>query len=615
MPGKTRSKGHSAKARKTARRSAKAESLVERLLGEVVPDVTAPSAGITYAALSEPTQPAEVPSPLARLNTGSGAHFIMSHRRAGRFGAEAQMRSRAMMESTFARAFSASVDVVSDTAPFSETARRITHFRAEPEEVRAKTASLPADVLVEPVIPHFPAWTMPLSFRWLGNNMGDRLEASAAGDWGMPPSAAYRPLWGMPPFGISPLWTMPLRGSIPFKNPMSGTGQLLRLRIASGNTPLANVSATLFLRGPGGTTIPLREQTNTTGVVQFSFSPNFQAIAAFIDPYARYWPRILRGPVDRQDVDLEKLPMSGPIEWWHRISGVSSSKAAGGGVNVGVVDTGCGPHPNLAHAQNIGAFINGDYLPAGGSDVDRHGTHVSGIIGARPNGPGEYAGLAPAALLFAARVFPDADTGANQGDIADAIDRLSRENQADIINLSLGSASGSTIERDAIQDALERGTLCVCAAGNDGRSPISYPARFPECVAVSALGINGWGASGSPTAANYPNEPDKYGEDNLFLAEFSNFGPEIACVAPGNGIISTVPAIAGHPAPYAALDGTSMAAPVVSGVLARILSDDPDYLAMPRNALRAARARAKLKASCRDLGLAAAYQGRGNPRV
>jgi subtilisin len=288
----------------------------------------------------------------------------------------------------------------------------------------------------------------------------------------------------------------------------------------------------------------------------------------------------------------------------------------GAGIRVGVADTGVGPHPNLNHVTNVGAFIGGlhDPAPAAGADVDLHGSHVCGTIGAQPQQPGDFAGIAPGVELFSARVFPR-NGGANQGDIASAIDYLSSQRRVDLINLSLGSAEGSQIERDAIIDALERGTLCICAAANDGREPVDFPARFPETIAVSAVGLEGWGPSGSLASMNYPVDPDKYGMDNLYLANFSNFGAKVACCAPGVGIISTVPARPVLQAPYAAMDGTSMASPAACGILAALLSSSPDYLGLPRDITRSEAARALLRASCRDIGIDDKYQGRGLIRI
>jgi len=152
-------------------------------------------------------------------------------------------------------------------------------------------------------------------------------------------------------------------------------------------------------------------------------------------------------------------------------------------------------------------------------------------------------------------------------------------------------------------------------SGSVSSGPVEYPAAFSQAVAISALGLEGWGAAGSLTSLNYPAEPDRYGLDNLFLTSFSCYGPEIDSCGPGNGIISTVPERYGLQRPYAALDGTSMASPAACAALAVILARSAEYRALSRDLTRAEQARALLRQNARDIGLAAAYQGRGLPQV
>jgi subtilisin family serine protease len=192
--------------------------------------------------------------------------------------------------------------------------------------------------------------------------------------------------------------------------------------------------------------------------------------------------------------------------------------------------------------------------------VQTHGTHVSGIIGARPPADSsDFAGIAPGCDLYVGRIFTETG-GGNQGDVANAIDALCEQHSADIINMSLMGAP-SSIEHDAIILAFEKGAVCVCAAGNQDGSPAGSPAAYPQSIAVSALGLPNTAPLNSMPALNTPAQPDRFGYGAIFLATFSNIGPHILCMAPGNGIISTIPANKHDPAPYADMSGTSMAAP------------------------------------------------------
>ena len=302
----------------------------------------------------------------------------------------------------------------------------------------------------------------------------------------------------------------------------------------------------------------------------------------------------------------------------HDVMGVDVSKATrGAGIMVGVIDTGCGPHRNLNHVTLVGAFVDGKTLPTSEArDVAEHGTHTTGIIGARPTKASDYAGMAVGCDLFHARVFKGEgpQDGPTQADIINAIDSLSRDYSCDLINMSLGGGPKSEAEEDAIRDAAERGTLCICSAGNDN-GPIEYPGAYSECAAVSAIGLVGWAPAGTFSANNRPGEAAKMGQDNLFLAAFSCFGPTLACAAPGVGIVSTVPERDSHVGAYMEMDGTSMASPAACGALAVILSQDEIYKALPRGVSRSKRAALALAQHCKHFGLPVQFEGRGLPKI
>jgi subtilisin len=465
------------------------------------------------------------------------------------------------------------MDVQADSAP-AETARRIVVFDADPSEVEAQSATLPPDVMIEPEIMHYPAG-----------------------------GAEFRLFGDAGPAAASPFPT--------------GTGKTLKLRVTGKGSPLANATVHVSFRGPGGLSTSDSATTNSQGRVTFQHSSIWTPSTAVAAPAGDFWVMVAFAPTTNLTIDCPALPKDGPLGWWHKAVGIQTFKATlGKSIKVGVIDTGCGPHAALSHAKLVGAFINGNQLPAAATaDVDSHGSHVCGTIGARPTASGQYAGIAPGADLFAARVFPGPDSGANQGDIAAAIDALSRDHKVDLINMSLGAKQGSQIELDAIQDALERGTLCVCAAGNsDG--PVEFPGGFDECVAVAALGLLGWGPAGSLASLRVPTgQTARFGNDSMYHASFSCFGDGLDVCAPGVGILATVPKRGTLTAPFGVMDGTSMASPVACGALACRLSASTAYKALPRDSTRSAMARTILKASVKDVGMTAKFQGLGMPVV
>jgi len=234
----------------------------------------------------------------------------------------------------------------------------------------------------------------------------------------------------------------------------------------------------------------------------------------------------------------------------------------GRGVKVAIVDSGVAlNHPDLkvvGGACTIRDEPANAYGPIGGP----HGTHVAGIIAARGKAPAGIRGIAPAADLYSYRVFPPKG-GASNFSIIKAIDQAIQAG-CDLVNMSLGGGPRDTALESAIGDAHLAGTVCVIAAGNEDRSPVSVPAAYQLCVAVSAMGRKGTFPPGTTESGDVASP---YGTDKKnFLAAFSNIGPEIDVTGPGVGVISTVPG--GH----GIMSGTSMACPAVTGIAARMLS-------------------------------------------
>lgn len=254
-------------------------------------------------------------------------------------------------------------------------------------------------------------------------------------------------------------------------------------------------------------------------------------------------------------------------------------------VVVAVIDTGV-DYNHIDLKQNI--WINKGEIPGNGIDDDGngyvddvngwncvgnnndpmddngHGTHVAGIIGAANNSIG-VTGVA-----YNCKIMP-VKAGNSSGyfessDIASAI-TYAYMNGADVINMSFGGTSVTM----AVQEALEKAytsSFLVAAAGNDGlpneRVPglskyeTIYPASFSYVDGVMSV-------NGSNVMSSFTNwDPNK--ENKI----------EYECLAPGESIESTFPSNK-----YARLSGTSMAAPVVSGIAALLRSVATDKTQFP----------------------------------
>lgn len=279
------------------------------------------------------------------------------------------------------------------------------------------------------------------------------------------------------------------------------------------------------------------------------------------------------------------------------------SDDAGKGVTVAVVDTGVAQHPDLVidgGANTAPGEDPGDF----GDNGEGHGTHVAGIIAARGRPPTGIRGVAPGVALRSYRVFAQGSKQASNFAVAKAVDQAVVDG-CDLVNMSLGGAAYDPVLKAAVEDARAGGSVCIVAAGNNGRGPVGHPAADEMSVAVSALGRIG---TFPDDAAEVDEVVAPYGSDEAdFIGAFSNIGPQVDLTGPGVAIISTVPGS------YTEISGTSMACPAVTGVAARLLSSS-ETLGAQRDAARSEAIVAMLLASARDRGFPDPFEGHGLPQ-
>jgi serine protease len=287
-------------------------------------------------------------------------------------------------------------------------------------------------------------------------------------------------------------------------------------------------------------------------------------------------------PEDSLDTEDEGLPADDDVtlhkdfpndprfkDQWHlqQIHMMQTWKAAqGDGVVVAVIDTGVARVPDLKETEIVGGW-NFVRDSSDATDDHGHGTHVAGTIAQSTHNALGVAGVAFHAKIMPIKVLSARGSGSVSG-IANGI-RWAADHGAKVINMSLGGPMASSVLAKAVKYAHDKGVVVVCAAGNDGRGKVSYPAAYPHAIAVAAT---------------------QFDETTTF---YSNWGKEIDIAAPGgntrvdqngdgqpDGVLQNtiVPGDISRN-DYLWFMGTSMASPHVAGVAALVMSQgvtDPD---------------------------------------
>lgn len=294
------------------------------------------------------------------------------------------------------------------------------------------------------------------------------------------------------------------------------------------------------------------------------------------------------------------VPAAGALE--------CAARFQGRGVTIAIVDTGIHPHPDLE--GRIVGFADMVGRRAKPYDDNGHGTHVSGCAaGSGAKSKGLYRGPAPAAKLVGVKVLNKAGVG-QMSTLLKGIDWVIQhkdEYNIRIMSMSLGGEATRQCDDDplchAAEAAWEAGIVVVTAAGNDGpdAGTIGTPGTSPKVITVGATDD---GAT-----------PDRADDQ---LASFSSHGPAPGGVskpdllAPGVAITSlrSPGSLIDKQLPqgrvgndYMTLSGTSMATPLVSGLVAMLLESEPD--------LSPDEVKERLLGACDDLGLNREEQGAG----
>ena len=237
-----------------------------------------------------------------------------------------------------------------------------------------------------------------------------------------------------------------------------------------------------------------------------------------------------------------------------RVGGGTSSS----NVTAWIIDTGIDlDHPdlNVDAARSVTMFSNGKDGDSA-DDLNGHGSHVAGTVGAIDNGI-DVVGVAPGITLVAVKVLDRRGSGSYSGVIAGVNHVAANAANGDVANMSLGGPASQALD-DAVVAAAASGVKFALAAGNE-----SDDAQFH-----------------SPARANHSNiyTVSSFAEGDVW-SSFSNYGnPPVDVAAPGSSILSTY-----KNGGTATLSGTSMAAPHVCGLLALgnlgtdgTVSGDPD---------------------------------------
>lgn len=386
--------------------------------------------------------------------------------------------------------------------------------------------------------------------------------------------------------------------------PTSGAAFKAEFLVLGNGKPVRDAEVYLF-----GSILPATGTTDANGRVSLTlFGESANTVRRlYVKPKMDYWSFYQEQPdVSDQELNaiglralsewpaLANFPQQQALGWGQKAMRLDQLPAhyRGQGIKIAIVDSGAAnTHDDLKKITRGYDIINkAENANTWNIDTLSHGSHCAGVIAGADSSSG-IRGFAPEAEIHVCKLFPG-------GQISQLIDALEYciDKQIDVVNLSLGGAEPSEALEQQILRAKQAGIACIVAAGNSGGA-VQYPAGSPNVLAVAAIGrVNEFPSDSYHTQTITP----QIDSNGYFAARFSCFGPEVAVCAPGVAITSSVP-----DNNYAAWDGTSMAAPHVTGLAALALAHHPDFQGgmTMRNAERVEHLFQIIKMSCRPVQL------------
>ncbi len=348
------------------------------------------------------------------------------------------------------------------------------------------------------------------------------------------------------------------------KSVASYKGQTVEVLLKTKCTPSENaMSAPLYIDNEDQPTD--RETGSFATLYQIENDWSLEEISAHADEdpciVGLTWPGIVRTATLElptvNDTQLSRQEQLSFTNYDHAYQYLVSKQLSSSTIKVGLIDTGIDcQHSDLAQQLVSTCGYNVLNTTQAPTDNDGHGSHVGGIIGARTNNSLGVAGIAgPSSQLYAIKVI-DVTQGSSTS-ATNGIQHAIAQGVA-VINVSLEASGTLPDVEQAIFDAVEAGIVVVMAAGNSG----SYLGRD---VTVSPA-LVGYQLSGAITVGSVDARSGA-------LSSFSNFGDKVEIAAPGSldsssnyGVYST-----SRSNTYQRLQGTSQAAPVVTGAVALVV--------------------------------------------